>query len=233
MIHALKRLLVIMFPRLSKIFKSRVIIPLQARRSSAIFKRIYLRNEWNNPDSRSGDGSSLLATEFIRANLPTALKDLHITSLLDAPCGDFHWMKECDMQNIQYFGGDIVPLIVEQNQKAYSSSSRQFMVIDIIKDSLPNVDALFCRDCLIHLSNFQIDAFLKNLKRSSVQYLFVTNQPLYPENRDISVGQWRPVDLTKPPFSLPAPLRIIDDYRPGHFEDDFGKNISIWKVQSL
>lgn len=44
------------------------------------------------------------ATVAIRHALPGILRDFQITTLLDAPCGDFHWMKEVNISWIQCIG---------------------------------------------------------------------------------------------------------------------------------
>jgi hypothetical protein len=38
-----------------------------------------------------------------------------------------------------------------------------------------------------------------------------TSFPQSPRNRDIPTGFYRPLNLEKPPFVFPAPLRVIDD----------------------
>jgi hypothetical protein len=35
--------------------------------------------------------------------------------MLDAPCGDFNWMKEVDLSAVHYTGGDIVEPLVNSN----------------------------------------------------------------------------------------------------------------------
>ena len=58
-----------------------------------VFTNIFKRNWWNNNESRSGWGAELKRTETIRAELHDFVQRHSIQSLLDAPCGDFHWMK--------------------------------------------------------------------------------------------------------------------------------------------
>ena len=46
---------------------------------------------------RSGPGSSLVQTATIRRDIPALLASLGIRSFLDAPCGDFNWMRHVDL----------------------------------------------------------------------------------------------------------------------------------------
>jgi hypothetical protein len=57
------------------------------------FTKIYRWNFWRAAESASGPGSSLLDTETLRAGLPAMFDGFGIHRMLDAPCGDFHWMR--------------------------------------------------------------------------------------------------------------------------------------------
>jgi len=86
-----------------------------------IFTRFYKYNYWGSKESRSGFGSSFSSTENIRRNLPSLFKDYGIKKVLDAPCGDFNWMRHVvPISGIQYIGGDIVESLVCLNQRKYS-----------------------------------------------------------------------------------------------------------------
>lgn len=119
-----------------------------ARRS---FSHIYASNFWKSRESRSGPGSSLESTAVIRKALPKIIGEYSIESMLDAPCGDYNWMKTID-KKCDYIGGDIAPDMVAVNNEKYSSEKVRFMHIDIITSELLEVDLIFCRDCLQHLS---------------------------------------------------------------------------------
>src|SRR4029077_7259276 len=57
-----------------------------------IFADIYHGNLWGEPESVSGPGSSLAETAALRRELPDLLAALGVRTLLDAPCGDCHWI---------------------------------------------------------------------------------------------------------------------------------------------
>ena len=57
------------------------------------FQMIFGENRWGSSESRSGRGSALTYTERLRPLLERYLKTLNVKVFLDAPCGDFNWMK--------------------------------------------------------------------------------------------------------------------------------------------
>ena len=121
-----------------------------------IFSKYAQSNKWGDKDSVSGKGSNLETTSELRQKLPEFLKELGVQSLVDVPCGDFFWMAQVDLGEIEYLGGDIVPSLIESNRKKHSNRSRRFEVVDLITGPVPKGDVLFVRDCLVHLSNEHI-----------------------------------------------------------------------------
>jgi len=197
------------------------------------FERIYETNLWSDPDSRSGVGSNLDSTRALRDKLPAALQRLGTRVLLDVPCGDFTWMERVDLTGIEYIGGDIVPSIVEQNNRLHSRQNRRFMSLDLTRDRLPDADVLLCRDCLVHLSYANIAAVLGNLARSNVRFLLTTSFPGRNDNYDVADGDWRALDFQSPPFSFPEPvLTIVEecDEEDGDYAD---KSLVAWRVADI
>ncbi len=197
------------------------------------FERIYSTNLWSDPESRSGVGSTLDSTRVLRAELPIALRQLEARVLLDVPCGDFTWMDQVDLSGIEYIGGDIVPLIIEENQRLHSSDSRRFMRLDLTRDALPNADVLLCRDCLVHLSYANIRVVLANIARSSIRFVLMTSFPGRRDNYDVADGDWRALDFQAPPFSFPEPrLAIVENCKEedGAYAD---KSLLAWRVDDL
>ena len=197
------------------------------------FERIYSTNLWSDPESRSGVGSALDSTRVVRAELPGVLRRLEARVLLDVPCGDFTWMEHVDLKGIDYIGGDIVPAIVEENQRLHAGKGRRFAVVDLTRDELPTADVLLCRDCLVHLSYANIRAVLTNIARSNIRYVLMTSFPGRGGNRDVQDGDWRTLDFQTPPFSFPEPLMMIVEQcqeEDGSYAD---KSLLAWPVASL
>ncbi|MBW2972237.1 class I SAM-dependent methyltransferase, partial [Candidatus Woesearchaeota archaeon] len=170
------------------------------------------------------------ATVKIRKAIPALVKRFGVKSFLDVPCGDFNWMKEVKLGAV-YIGGDIVPDLIDANNKRYASEDRSFMKLDITRDRLPKADMVMCRDCLVHLSFKDILKAVKNMKRSGAKYLLTTTFPGVRFNQYIETGEWRVVNLEKPPFSFPKPIVSIHE---AYHTDRFGsKSLALWKIEEL
>ena len=197
------------------------------------FTNIFTTKGWGSGESVSGDGSSLTYTENLRRHLPTLFDDFSIRRVLDAPCGDFNWMKEF-LRNVEveYLGADIVEKIISDNKNRYSSTNINFQHLDVTKDDLPDSDLLICRDCLFHFSYKNIQLFVENFKRKNIRYLLTTShtKKMTGNNSDILDGSYRRIDLFSAPFHFPqSPLRMIDDWIPGFPE----RHMILWSKEQI
>jgi hypothetical protein len=95
------------------------------------FSEVYENNTFGGRLSRSGEGSDLFQTLVIRNDLPKILNQLSIRTLMYAPCGDWYWMKETNLGNVQYIGVDIVEAMQERNQKNFGGPARSFLCRDL------------------------------------------------------------------------------------------------------
>lgn len=198
-----------------------------------IFSQIYHGNLWGEPESVSGPGSSLAATAALRRELPGLLAELGVHTLLDAPCGDCHWILSTPLDLDLYIGADLVPELIERNRAKLGGPGRSFQVLDLTSDPLPKADAILCRDCLIHFSFRFIRRALDNFRASGARYLLTTTYSGLPRNHDILSGQWRPLDLELPPFGLPPPLRLIreKEYAEGGLR--LRRSLGVWELETL
>jgi len=204
---------------------------LRSRRRK--FTEIFETREWTSPESESGPGSTLDQTRVVRETLPELIDRLDVQSLLDIPCGDFHWMQSVPLETCAYTGADIVDAIVQANNEQYSRPDRRFLVLDIVKDPLPQVDLILCRDCLVHLSNRDVFRAIGAIKQSGSRYLLTTTFTDRAVNRNIPTGRWRAIDLEAPPFEWPPPEMTINEQCTefdGRFQD---KSLGLWQVSNL
>jgi hypothetical protein len=181
-----------------------------------VFENIIALNRWSGEESKSGPGSTLSYTVNLRAELARFAHEFKIRSLFDAPCGDFHWMKEVAFpQGFAYLGGDVAPSLTEQLERDYGGTNRRFFEFDIVRDQFPAADVWFCRDCLFHLSEANILASLRNFSRSSIGFAMITthlNTTGF-SNYDIPDGEFRLIDLHAAPYQLPREVKFrIADY---------------------
>ena len=195
-----------------------------------LFTLAYDRSSWRSPESRSGSGSTIHRTMLIRPFIASLIKDLNIKTLLDAPCGDFNWMKEINLLGINYIGVDIVDELIQENISRYATPQRQFFSYDILHHPLPQVDIILCRDCTQHLPDNGVRALINNIKKSKSRYLLTSNYPHVEKNKDIediynaSRATFR--DLRKPPFNFPEPIVLF----PEGFEN---KTLCLWQIENL
>jgi hypothetical protein len=197
------------------------------------FQKIYRANHWSGKDSVSGAGASSTQTQQIQTELSTLLKTLPVSIFLDLPCGDFNWIQLVDFSITNYIGADIVPELIHQNQEQYGQLNRNFMLLDITQDSLPPADLLFCRDCFVHLSFADIYQALANIKSSQLTHLLTTTFTECVVNEDVTTGDWRVLNLERPPFNFPPPLYLIDEQcseGEGEFQD---KSLGLWLVETI
>ena len=197
------------------------------------FAPFYTENRWGDDESVSGPGSSLTRTAKLRRELPDLLQEIGARTLLDAPCGDFNWMKNTRLGVEQYIGVDVIPDLVTRNQEFYGNDETQFLLLDLTRDKLPRADVILCRDCLIHFSYRHIAAAIKNFKRSGSTYLLTNSYPAWSKNENIRTGDFRPLNLTLPPFNFPLPLKLIEEKFPEEQGQFFGKILGLWKLSDL
>ncbi|OKL57270.1 hypothetical protein UA08_07586 [Talaromyces atroroseus] len=207
--------------------------------STLNFTQIYQDNSWGDSESRSGHGSNMTQTAHIRAALPSLFTELGIQSILDIPCGDFHWMQHVTSQsgaNMQYIGGDIVEELIASNQKAFGGGHIDFRVLNVVSSDLPRVDLVFVRDCFVHLPLAEVFKALDNIKRSGAKYLLTTTFPGHPVNNDeFLLGMWRTLNLERPPFGFPSPLKVINERCTEAFLGDSftDKSLALWPLEDL
>ena len=214
-----------------KMFARNVLNP--RKHMQATFTPFYTENRWGDSESVSGPGSSLERTAKLRSELPALLEAIGAQTLLDAPCGDFNWMRHTALNLRQYTGADVIPDLITSNQRLYGNERTRFVLLDLTRDELPRVDVILCRDCFIHFSDRHITAAIRNFKRSRSAYLLTTNHPGWKQNQDIRTGDFRYINLLLPPFNFPPPLRQIEEKTEAEREQFFGKTLALWKLSDL
>jgi hypothetical protein len=198
-----------------------------------VFSDIYTNGRWGDVESISGGGSELKQTSTIISKLPILIGKFAIKSMLDAPCGDFHWMKEINLNLEKYIGCDIVSDLIEKNKRIYGNEKIIFTALDIAKEELPKTDLIFCRDCLVHLSYKDAIAVIKNFKKSGATYLVTTTYPqLLTKNKDITTGDWRAIDLQLSPYNFPQPIEILNE-ETTELSDYPQKSLGLWRLADI
>jgi hypothetical protein len=204
---------------------------VRARLMEAVFTGIYRGNLWQNTESRSGSGSTMAGTAIVRSVLGNVIDTLGVQTLLDAPCGDFNWMKEFPLGGTHYVGIDVVAELIEENRLRFGRPGRDFLHQDLTAGDLPCADLILCRDCLVHFSNACVWRALAAFRRSGSGYLLTTTFPARARSDDIETGGWRPLNLEAPPFCLPPPVLTFREGCPVPEYAD--KALGLWLVRQL
>ena len=197
---------------------------LIGRDTEAIFTYIYRANLWDDLAPEAPPAVTL------RREVPRLLRRYGTTTLLDLPCGDFGWLSLADLSGIEYLGGDIVPDLVDRNERQYGGPGRRFVHLNLTKDRLPRASVVLCRDGLVYLRYEQIFRAFANLRRSGSTYLLTTTYCELDANAEIDTGDWRPLNLTLPPFVLPTPKAVILEGCSGAYAD---KALGLWRIADL
>lgn len=217
-------------PRDEQHARLREIVPgLDLQERFALLHRLGV---YHHAESLSGAASTLGETSRFRAALPGWIAAHEVSTMLDIPCGDFHWMQRVDFAG-QYTGADIVPEIVQENQRVHGSARRQFRLLDATRDPLPRVDLILCRDLFVHLGNRDVLAALRNMVASGSRLLVTNHFRDRESNPEIESGDFRPIHLCRPPFCLPEPESSIleqSDLADGLFRD---RCMALWRLPDV
>jgi hypothetical protein len=184
-------------------------LPVEERRKQ--HAQVFAAVQWGSEETRSGHGSTLAATEKIRAELPALFDYLGIEILADAGCGDCNWISKISERCRVYLGLEVVGDIVRQaRQRCGTKRGHFFSETDITLDPPPRADAILCRDVLTHLPPLEVKAALRLFKDSGSRYLIATSFAR-DRNDPVRVGGWQPIALSAPPFSLPPPRHLLSE----------------------
>lgn len=168
-----------------------------------VFQKYYDGSDPQWGDS-SGPGSDpfytidyrSLVSKFIRLNV--------INSVVDVGCGDWQFSRFIDFAGAGYVGFDVVESIVHRNTAQYATTMVEFRVMPADLADVPQGDLLIMKDVLQHLSNENIHLFHK-LVFPKFKHCLLTNSFRKIEtsqNTDVQAGDFRCIDLTKPPFDF-------------------------------
>lgn len=194
------------------------------------FRKVFAENKWANKESVSGPGSTKSATAELLPQLNEVVDRYGIKSLIDAPCGDFNWIRPLT-ERVNYVGVDVVPEVIKI---ARSRGDFKFWVADISSEVLPKRDLILCRDCLVHMTAEMALKVLQNFISSGSAYLLTTTFPDLMKNAPGSLGGWRPINLNVAPFNLPEPLEMIIERPNLPPNEKYGrKALGLWRLNQV
>jgi SAM-dependent methyltransferase len=180
------------------------IAAVNQRQLTHTFNRIYAEGVWGRDvagKGTSGSGSTVAITREYRAFVEDFMRKQHITSVVDAGCGDWTFSSTMDWGDASYLGIDIASDVIAANRERYETATIKFQVGDIT-ENLPSADLLISKDVLQHLSNQLVQKFIRNnLRTGKYRWVILTNDR-GKQNQDIESGGYRAIDLAAPPFDV-------------------------------
>jgi glycosyltransferase involved in cell wall biosynthesis len=205
-----------------------------------IFTQVHRENYWGGEDSLSGPGSDVIQTTIIKNKVSDIIATYKIKSIVDAPCGDFLWMKDvigsCNDLIETFTGFDIVDELIYENNKSYGTLKIKFEVRDLTNSEIPGSDLIVCRDCFIHLSYSNIYSILSNFSRSKSQYLLLstyTNGRRFNTEINDKRVNFRPLNMQKFPFMFPDPVEIINEGCTEFCGEYSDKSLALWELKNI
>ena len=223
-------------------------LPISSIERAHAFERVYSEGRWLHgadgatrcasgwSDVTSGQGAAALQA------IMKVVRVFDIRSIADVPCGDgcFTGAVLAALRNRTvpapvYVGVDIVRDLVEQNRARHADATTQFIEGDVVSGAtpLPPAELIFSRQMLQHLCNDDALRFVHAVARSSARFAllttFVTDSSFVNTDIACASGDYRPQDLTKPPFSLPPPLITFSEKYPV----DSRVSLGLWPVRAL
>ena len=183
-----------------------------------VFEKIYKTNAWRG-ETPSGVGSNLANAYGVISGLGKFFHQHDINTLIDAPCGVYHWMRVLMKEHteiLRYIGFDLVDAIIAQNKANNPEPYISFAQGDISQPlppfALPDASTtlVLTRDCFIHLPYATIFKTLKNLLTLPGDYYAFGSYPDF-TNIDCAVGGYRPLNMRLAPFNFPEPLVQIKE----------------------
>ncbi|MBX9924448.1 MAG: class I SAM-dependent methyltransferase [Rhabdochlamydiaceae bacterium] len=182
--------------------------------TSTVFERVYDEGAWGwiydeqqgKFRGGSGEGSDPQNALPYLGFLQNFLRENDINSVVDVGSGDWRLSNKIDWSGIEYLGVDVVPFLIDYNNRVFGASNIHFELADGVREDLPAADLLICKDVLQHLPIEDVQSFFKQLHK--YKYALLTNDvnpdTLKSDNRNIVAGEYRPIALTETPFNLRA-----------------------------
>lgn len=175
---------------------------------AGVFTQVYDTDAWRRAGT-SGPGSAIQHTEAYRAFLQQVLRNYRISRVLDLGCGLWEHLAAVDWTGVEeYLGVDPVKSVIARNKQLPLRANFKFQcgLIDDVAE-LASYELVIVKDVMQHLPNSIILELLEKLK--VVRYALITNDISPGANTDCVIGEFRKMDMEKPPFNL-VPIDRID-----------------------
>jgi hypothetical protein len=207
------------------------------------FQNVYLNRLWGNAnnETRSGGGSTIEINKYRVKFISEFIKDNGISCLYDI-CGDANWQHTIDLgSNCKYFGFDISSeALNDARSKNIDHIHLQFsetpidLCESLIECSDPENSMIIIKEVIQHLPLDHGLKMLKNIKKSGIKYIAITNHDKdifnVSENINILTGGFYPNNIYFSPFYFTNPIKDINDILDRNLISGYG-NLIIFNIQ--
>ena len=166
------------------------------------FTEIYDRGIWG---PGGGVGSAPDKTVEYRAFVQQFMARNRVRSVVDLGCGEWQFSQLIDWSGVRYLGVDVVPAMIEKNQRDFGASNIAFETFDLLA-KLPRADLLLCKDVLQHLPNKTIKDYLAAF-RKKYRFSLITNDEEPAENPEHRHRHRRMANPSLGPRAVPGARR--------------------------
>jgi len=187
------------------------LVSKQTADPETVFSDIYQRAGWScneRGEGTSGIGSTVRNAQPYMGFLEQFIREKKIKTVVELGCGDWEFSQYINWGDVRYIGYDVVKNVVDRDTKLFGNKQIKFRHADILEMKVPKADLVICKDVLAHLPNKDVERLLAKL--GHIRYCLFTScvctlegpSDTYNLNQDIALGEFRQLDLAKPPFSV-------------------------------
>ena len=210
------------------------------------FDNIYINQLWGFVDNEtlSGGGSTKSVNLYRNPFLANFINEKDIKLIYDI-CGDCNWqnefMKLINVKDVKYFGFDVSKYALDlAKQKNTSNPLMTFAENPInlceaeLKCSENEKSLIIIKEVIQHLPLDKGIKMLKNIKRSGIKYIAITNHDknlFNSENINVKIGGFYPNNMFLHPFNFKNPLKDVNDIILDDADKIIYGNLIIFNIQ--
>jgi len=209
-------------PVASHVSPSRRSPRVMPRMAASLFYRLGKRHPHDDMLAELNDRNGCLAV------LRSFIKEKGVSSIIEFPCGRL--TPDQFPLSFHYIGGDSSLRVIEENRRVNRGSDICFVSLNLFHSKVPGAEMFISADYFERVSMREIARLFQRLMRRGFRYLALSHHPLLTENWDTALGDYRPLNYDKPPFSFPSPVAIypapVEQGRPD-------RSVAVWACDGL
>ena len=130
-------------------------------------------------------------------------------------------------EGVRYAGGNPSRAVVEKQKRIPEEGRRVVRQINLLYSGFPKGDLFVCTEYLEWISFREALRILGRIFDAGYKVVAFTHHPLLDKNWDTALGDHRPLNFCRKPFSFAAPTEVIPWPSPAGRPD---RSLALWKV---